>query len=178
MNKMELFRKSVLSFFIHSNCKNHLNGKNMKKTAVVVLAGILLSSCGPKPNNNNTIPIVGTWKLISGTLVENGDTVITDYTREVSFIKIINNTSFAFLEHDLKQGKDSTAVFVAGGGSYSLADSIYTEHLEYCNDRAWEGKDFPFVVTIRNDTLIQQGVEIVAEAGINRINTETYVRIK
>jgi len=149
----------------------------MKKLSIVVLAGILLSSCGTKSNINNTIPVAGTWKLISGTLIENGDTMVTDYTRKVSFIKIINDTHFAFLEHDLNQGNDSTAVFVAGGGSYSLADSIYTEHLEYCNDRAWEGNDFSFVVTVRNDTLIQQGVEIVTEAGINRLNTETYVRV-
>jgi hypothetical protein len=153
----------------------------MKKPFIILLAGILLASCGTKSTNTNTrgasIPVVGTWKLISGTLIENGDTMVTDYTRNVSFIKIINDTHFAFLEHDLNYGKDSTAVFVAGGGSYSLADSIYTEHLEYCNDRTWEGNVFSFVVTVKNDTLIQRGVEKVEEAGVNRLNTEMYVRV-
>jgi len=96
----------------------------------------------------------------------------------VSFIKIINDTHFAFLQHDLSQGKDSSAVFVAGGGRYTLADSIYTEHLEYCSDRAWEGNDFSFVVTVKNDTLIQRGIEKVKEAGVNRMNIEMYVRAK
>ncbi len=121
---------------------------------------------------------MGTWRLISGTLIENGDTTVTGYTRNVSFIKIINNTHFAFLQHDLNQGRDSSAVFVAGGGRYTLADSIYTENLEYCTDRVWEGNDFSFVITVRNDTLIQRGIEKVKEAGVDRMNIEIYVREK
>lgn len=153
----------------------------MKKLLYLLSLTLLLASCGKKTVNSgakSTVPIVGTWRLISGTLIENGDTTITGYTRNVSFIKILNNTHFAFLQHDLSQGKDSSAVFVAGGGRYALADSIYTEHLEYCNDRVWEGNDFSFVVTVRNDTLIQRGIEKVKEAGVNRMNIEMYVREK
>lgn len=141
---------------------------------------ILLASCGEKnnPGSNSAAPVAGTWRLISGTLIENGDTTVTGYTKNVSFIKIINNTHFAFLQHDLTKGKDSSAVFVAGGGRYTLADSVYTEHLEYCSDRAWEGNDFSFVVTVKNDTLIQRGIEKVQEAGVNRMNIEMYVREK
>jgi len=124
-----------------------------------------------------SVPITGTWKLLTGMLIEAGDTVVTDYTMNMSFIKIINATHFAFLQHDLNQGKDSAAVFVAGGGRYSLTDSLYTEHLEYCSDRAWEGNDFSFTVSVKNDTLIQQGVEKLEEAGVNRLNIEKYVRI-
>jgi hypothetical protein len=153
----------------------------MKNLLVIVIVGILLASCTSESTNNSkkpSLPITGTWKLIRGTLVENGKTTITDYTRNVSFIKIINDSHFAFLQHDLKQGKDSSAVFVAGGGRYTLADSLYTEHLEYCNDRVWEGNDFSFVITIKNDTLTQTGIEKVKEAGVNRLNTETYARVK
>ncbi len=99
------------------------------------------------------IPITGTWKLITGTLIEKGDTVITDYTKKISFIKIINNTHFAFLQHDLNKGKDSVPVFTSGGGAYSLKDSMYTEYLEYCTAREWEGNDFSFTISLRNDTL-------------------------
>jgi hypothetical protein len=153
----------------------------MKKLLFFLALTIVLASCGKRtnsPESKSIIPIIGSWKLISGTLVENGDTTVTGYTKNVSFIKIINDTHFAFLEHDLSRGKDSSAVFVAGGGRYTLADSIYTEHLEYCNDRVWEGNDFSFVVTVKNDTLIQRGIEKVKEAGVNRMNIEMYVRIK
>ena len=90
-----------------------------------------------------------------------------------------NDTHFAFLKHDLNKGKDTaTASFGSGGGSYTLTDSSYTEHLEYCNDRQWEGNDFTFTITIKNDTLIQSGIEKVEGAGINRLNIEKYVRMK
>ena len=124
------------------------------------------------------IPIVGTWQLITGTIIEKGDTVVTDYTKNISFLKIINDTHFAFLQHDLNKGKDSAAVFVSGGGAYSLTDSLYTEHLEYCSARDWEGNDFTFTITIKEDTLIQSGVEKVENAGVNRVNIEKYIRVK
>jgi len=153
----------------------------MTKQILILVIGILLASCGLRSKDSReqkgNVTISGTWKLISGTLIEKGDTTVTEYTKNLSFIKIINDTHFAFLEHDLNQGKDSTAVFVAGGGSYSLVDSVYTEHLEYCNDRAWEGNDFSFVVTVKNDTLIQSGLEKVEEADVNRLNIEKYVRL-
>lgn len=127
-----------------------------------------------KPN-----PMLGTWRLLAGTTVEKGDSTVTDYTQKQSFVKIINETHFAFLLHDLQNGKDSTtAVFAAGGGTYTLSDSTYTEHLEYCSDRAWEGHDFPFTVKISGDTLVQRGVEKVEKEGIERLNIERYVRVK
>lgn len=124
------------------------------------------------------LPIVGTWKLIRGTLIEKGDTVVTDYTRDRSFIKMINATHFSFITHDLNHGKDSAASFGAGAGTYTLKGDTYTEHLEYCKAREWEGHDFSFTLTIRQDTLVQRGVEKIESAGIDRLNIEEYVRVK
>ena len=139
-------------------------------------------SCESAGEKKEKAPIrndmVGTWQLLNGTVIEKGDTTVTDYTKNVSFIKIINDTHFAFLQHDLNKGKDSTAVFVAGGGTYSLKDSSYTERLQYCSARDWEGNDFSFTVSINGDTLIQRGVEKVESAGVNRMNIEKYVRVK
>jgi hypothetical protein len=152
----------------------------MRKHFILLAWAVFVVSCGVKPGKTEhmpSVPMAGTWKLLSGTLIEAGDTMVTDYTKNMSFIKIINASHFAFLQHDLSQGKDTTAAFVAGGGRYTLTDSLYTEHLEYCSDRAWEGNDFSFTVTVKNDTLIQQGVERVQEAGVNRLNIEKYVRI-
>lgn len=128
-----------------------------------------------EPGISDAINLKGTWKLLTGTLIEKGDTVVTDYTKDRSFIKIINDSHFAFLSHTL--GKD-TADFTAGGGSYTLAGNKYTEHLEYCNAKEWEGHDFTFTVTINSDTLVQSGVEKIEAEGINRINTEKYIRVK
>jgi hypothetical protein len=140
---------------------------------------VLVVACNSRPvlNDTNQVPMEGSWKLLSGTLIEKGDTVITDYTKAVSFIKIINKTHFSFLKHDLNKGKDSTASFDAGGGTYTLKNSVYTENLEYCNAREWEGNSFKFTVSIHNDTLIQTGIEKIEKTGINRLNIEKYLRI-
>jgi hypothetical protein len=149
----------------------------MKITLSFLLCCLILVSCTQKPESvKQQLPLNGTWKLLSGTLIENGDTTVTEYTAGVSFIKIINDDHFAFLQHDLNHGADSSAVFVAGGGPYTLKDSLYTEHLEYCNDRGWEGHDFSFVVSVKNDTLIQKGMEVIPEKGVNRLNIEVYVK--
>jgi len=150
------------------------------KIGLILIASAFLISWGlkSKMESEKRLPIAGTWKLISGTLIEKSDTTVTWYTKNISFIKIINDTHFAFLSHDLNKGKDSSAMYSSGGGSYSLKDNQYTEHLEYCSAREWEGNDFSFTITIHNDTLIQKGIEKVADAGVDRLNIEKYVRWK
>jgi hypothetical protein len=137
---------------------------------------LLFISC----NNTKTSPLItGTWQLQTGTVIEKSDTTVTDYTQNKKFIKIINDTHFAFLGHDLNKGKDSANAFYStGGGTYTLTDSSYTEHLEYCSDRNWENNKFEFTIRINNDTLIQQGVEKIEATGVNRYNIEKYVRMK
>ena len=152
----------------------------MKSLQTALLATVMISilcSCQSEQKENKPNSITGTWQLVHAMLIEKGDTTITDYTKKQSFIKILNDSHFAFLQHDLNGGKDS-AVFVAGGGTYTLKDSTYTEHLAYCSAREWEGHDFPFTITIKGDTLTQTGVEKVEAAGVNRLNSETYVRVK
>lgn len=154
----------------------------MKFKSLFVALSILLISCvleKEKPGvTENQNSITGTWQLLKGTTITNGDTAVTDYTQNTSFIKIINDTHFAFLHHDLTKGKDSAAVFVSGGGTYSLNNSSYTENLQYCSAREWEGNDFAFTITINNDTLTQQGIEKVESAGVDRMNIEQYIRVK
>lgn len=146
----------------------------------ILISSFLLScdsSSGPGNEDRESMSIEGTWELISGTIIEKEDTTITDYTKGQKMIKIINATHFAFLRHDLNKGKDS-AVYSSGGGRYTLADSQYTEHLDFCSAREWEGHSFQFTVVIKNDTLTQTGVEKLENLGINRLNIEIYRRVK
>jgi hypothetical protein len=124
------------------------------------------------PSNKFT----GAWQLVEGIVITGKDTVATDYTGDTSLLKIITPTHFAFLMHDKKQGKDSTAYFVAGGGRCELTDSTYTEHLDYCNARDWEGHTFRFQMSFENDTLVQHGRENAEGAGVDRVIIEKYVR--
>jgi len=149
----------------------------MLKLSITFLFCVCLTACKEKPESNlkTTPSIQGTWKLLTGTLIEKGDTVVSDYTKDKSFIKIINDSHFSFLSHTLR--KDTTD-FSAGGGSYTVNGNNYTEHLEYCSAKEWEGHDFTFTVMITNDTLIQTGIEKIESQGIDRINTEKYIRDK
>ena len=144
-------------------------------TTIFVALTLILSSCHNE-NKNTALPIKGTWRLLKGTIVEKGDTTVTDYTKNLSFIKIINDSHFAFLKHDLSKGKGASEAFDAGGGTYTLKDSTYTERLEYYKLKEWEGGVFEFKITLKNDTLTQTGIEKIESTEINRINTEVYVR--
>ena len=79
--------------------------------------------------------------------------------------------------HDLTKGKDAVPFYSSGGGTYTLQDSNYTEHLQYCSDRAWEGNDFHFTIRFQHDTLVQQGLEKIDSIGVNRINIEKYIKV-
>jgi hypothetical protein len=148
--------------------------------SLIVFAALFVCCVEKKQINKNPLAdsFIGTWQLISETKIVQADTTYLPADAEQRMIKIINPTHFSFLKHDLKKGQDSIKVFVAGGGTYLLKDNHYTEHLEYCNFREWEANSFDFEISIKNDTLIQQGREKVEGIGIDRIIIEKYVRTK
>jgi hypothetical protein len=139
-----------------------------------IAATCLLYSCATKQTET---PLVGTWELISATATE-GDSTYSTFDANRKMIKLINATHFAFLNHAVQPGSDTAADrFSAGGGKYSLVDSVYTEELDYYVDKAWENNKFKFVVSISNDTLVQKGVEKVEKLGIDRVIVEKYKRV-
>ncbi|MDB5122885.1 MAG: hypothetical protein JWP94_1014 [Mucilaginibacter sp.] len=148
----------------------------LKKLITLLFAVAIISSC--KTKTEQSISLNGTWQLVSGTTITKGVSSVTDYTKNQQMIKIVNDTHFAFLKHDLHTSKDSANHFDAGGGAYTLTGDKYTEHLDYYSDKNWEGKPFTFTVSIKGDTLIQQGVEKVEKEGIDRVIIEKYLKLK
>ena len=143
--------------------------------SMTVLVGMLCTGCTTRPTQP---PIVGTWELVAATTTEK-DTTFSTFEGKNKFIKIINPTHFAFLNHSLRAKEDTSAgTFTAGGGAYTLVDSVYTEHLDYYIDRKWENNKFEFVVTMKGDTLVQKGIEKQDKLGIDRVIVETYKRVK
>lgn len=141
-----------------------------------VLITIALS-CTNQPKQTQ-LPIIGTWELISATSTGKNITVST-FNPATKMIKIINPTHFAFFSHAIGGGKDSANnQFSAGGGAYTLADSTYTENLEYFGDPRWENHKFTFTVSLSGDTLTQKGVEKIDSLGVDHIIVEKYKRIK
>jgi hypothetical protein len=153
----------------------------MKQGIGFILITAILLSCHSASDHEMPVksvtPIEGTWELISGEIIIKDDTAFTDYTRDQKMIKIINGSHFAFLKHDLNKGKDS-AIYGSGGGTYTLVDSTYTEQLDYCSDREWEGHSFKFKISISNDTLVQTGIEKLEKLGVDQVIIEKYMRLK
>jgi len=150
------------------------------KFTILLFVSALLFSCEYKANDDrqSSINLNGTWQLITGTTITKGVSAVTDYTKGQKFLKIINDTHFVFIRHDLNVKKDSSNHFDAGGGSYTLKGDKYTEHLDFYTDKNWEGKSFDFTVSLKNDTLTQRGMEKVEKENINREIIEKYVKVK
>ncbi|MEQ8473169.1 MAG: hypothetical protein RIC35_18380 [Marinoscillum sp.] len=149
------------------------------KTLFYLLLAVAIAGCTSSTNTSAIPYIQRTWLLLNATTIQGNDTSFTDYTANQKFIKIINATHFSFLKHDLEKGLDSTNnVFTAGAGSYTLKGTTYTENLEFCNYRPFEGHVFEFELTLIGDTLIQQGREKVEELGVDRIIIEKYVALE
>lgn len=146
---------------------------------LILLAIALVGSCQNQSEiqKNSPAPIMGTWELISATTIQGDSTHNKDLSNK-RMIKIINESHFAFLNHDLNKGQDSLGLFVAGGGTYELAQDTYTEFLEYCNYREWEQNTFEFTVEVKGDTLIQNGIEEIKELGVDRRIIEVYIKTK
>jgi hypothetical protein len=153
----------------------------MKKGMLVFIGMLVLNACKESVPEKET-PVVtnsleGTWKLVSATTIKKTDTTVTDFAAGQEMIKVINKSHFAFLRHDTNQGKD-TAIFSAGGGTYILEGDKYTELLQYCNDRGWEGHTFSFTVSVKEDTLLQTGVEKLEKENVDQFIIEKYLRVK
>lgn len=147
----------------------------MKTKATIFGLIIFLNfGCSSKSPNNNKLN--GTWQLVWSEANVNGKITRENMTGS-KMIKIINDTHFAFLNHDLNAGKDSNALFVAGGGTCKLTDSIYSEYLEYCNYREWEGLKVDFKVQLNQDTLILSGHEVKEDIKVNQFIREKYIKI-
>lgn len=147
----------------------------MKFNCILSLLAVTFAVAGCAKKEATT-PIIGTWELISATTTEK-DTTFSTFDPSHKMIKIINSTHFAFLNHAVTAGKDSVAnQFTAGGGRYTLTDSVYTEKLDYYIDPKWQNNTFEFVIKIVNDTLVQKGIEKVDKLGIDRVIVEKYKR--
>ncbi len=153
----------------------------MKRLFLILILIIIFISCSPnKPNsvietspntiNNN---IIGTWKLVYGEIREHDSITIKD-TSTSEFIKIINETHFAFFNQNLKNSED----YYAGAGTYTLNENDYVEVLSFFKNESFRGHTFAFNLEIKGDTLIQSGIEEIKETNIKRHIIEKYIKIE
>ena len=110
----------------------------------------------------------GVWQLVSGKA--NGQA----YPASTRSIKIITKGHFAVLSEEtrgvkeLKTAADSLQAFRtmgAGGGTYRLQGTTYTETLDYFADPAYAGRSVSFTCRTEGDRFFQTGSFPVFENG-------------
>lgn len=154
----------------------------MRPEKLLAIFALTVASCHqaePADQKVTVLPIIGTWQLVSNKIITAGDTVIAfpEKGKDDIMIKMYNDTHFSFFRHDRQRGKVKAPVYDSGAGTYKLSGTAYSERLEYCNYREWENHDFNFKLIIRNDTLVQSGIEKIDSLKVNREIIETYVRL-
>ena len=92
---------------------------------LIVLVIAMVCNNQKNPQENESIPLLGTWELISSTTIQGDSLQHSDLTGK-KMIKIINKSHFAFFNHDINKEKDSLTFFVSGGGKYQLKGNQYT----------------------------------------------------
>ena len=147
----------------------------MRNILVVVIITFFFIGCSEvdkKSSEKVENEIKGTWKLVYGEIKE-GDSVQIKELSNTEFIKIINDSHFAFFN----QRKDSEEDYYGGAGTYKLVGSNYTEKLEFIGAKTIRGHEFSFQIEFKGDTLIQHGLEEVEAANIKRYIVEKYIRL-
>ena len=140
---------------------------------IVIPICLLLVACTQTEKKKEVHPVVGSWQLVYAHIEQNDSIEVKDLENS-SFIKIINDTHFAFLN----QVPETREGFYGGAGTYTLVGDEYAEILEYVGNPVLRGHEFSFKVEFKGDTLIQSGVEKVEAAGMDRYIVEKYLRIK
>lgn len=151
----------------------------MKNILFLLLFTSLLSACShvnnsaTKTEHKEFNELIGSWKLVYNEIRVNDTVEVKDLSNS-NFIKIINNSHFAFFN----QVEGKAEGFYGGGGSYTLEGDKYIEHLDYISQVNFRNHVFPFTIEIKGDSLIQYGLEEVKEANIKRFIVEKYLRVK
>jgi len=84
-----------------------------------------------------TSPLVGTWKLVSGTM-SLGDSTLADDMSKMEAMKIVTPTHFAVFNKDISTGDIGSA----GAGTVKVAGNDYTETITHATGT---GNKYPIV---------------------------------
>jgi hypothetical protein len=124
----------------------------MKKTlfafaiVIVIAAAAFVAPSHLHRRSTMTSQLNGAWELVSGQPLPKG-------ARDM---KIISEGHFMFTAYDTQTGKP----LYSAGGTYVLAGSSYTEHMDFASDKIAAGligKDQQFTVKVDGDGFTQTG---------------------
>lgn len=120
------------------------------KNFILLLSAIFLFSCQPHSQNQS---IVGTWKLVSGASVINGDSTlrVPNYG-EIVQLKSWSKETFVFAGKTINNNKTN---YSFGNGEYTLQGNQYTEMIHTHVSPSYEGINLKLHIELDGDTLTQ-----------------------
>ncbi len=100
-------------------------------------------------------PLEGSWEYVTRRLIY-ADTVVTESLHPGPSKKILNSTHFAFGRQTIVKGEPQEDVY-AGGGRYTLEDSVYTEYIEYHSSVGMVGQTVQYNSRIEGELWFMSG---------------------
>ena len=152
----------------------------MKYSLVLASLSVLLVSCTcPEPERNE---LEGVWKLVEGTMVSPDTTTVTT-AEELYMMKVITKSHFFFIEQrpgraDFTDGGsddellEAAKTFFAGGGTYTLDEDTYTEHIEMFFHPNFVATSIAFDYEVDGDRFVQSGIFPTKDVGLLDYNME------
>ena len=120
-----------------------------------VLLSLLLLFCTAGSFAQNKMQLVGTWKLISGKMIQ-GDSTFPYDNKTSDAMKIVTLTHFAVFSQNISDSSFEHA----GAGTVEMDGKNYTEHLMYTDTKAMIGKAAKFTYRLEgNKWYIKGGIE-------------------
>lgn len=114
-------------------------------TATTLLIACIFSSCVQKPSS----PLAGAWELVEGEMI-NQDTVLHyPVSAAAKHMKILTETYFATIWQDTTNSHPAYPGM--NGGTYTLVDSMYTEHHDYFTNPSRIGSTNYYKVRFEED---------------------------
>jgi hypothetical protein len=120
--------------------------KKVLLVSAITLSAMLVAPSQTSSDQAKKSPVEGTWEFVAAPR-------LSPPRKE---IKIILGGHFVFARYNAETGN----LIYAGGGTYTLNSTSYTEHVDFMSQtisKGLVGKDQPFTVTVEGDTLSQTG---------------------
>jgi len=96
--------------------------------------------------SNSSNPFVGAWELVSGSFVDENNTVINYEEAEVKSLKVLSETKFSFIT------SSKGAFYAAGGGDYFVENDRYAEIPSYASQPSMISQRYEFQYELEGDT--------------------------
>ena len=116
---------------------------------ILAICSILTLAICISCNEEQTYPLEGAWELVKGESKTEDSTISYPMTPHGKHMKLLTKTHFTTVAMDTTYPHPAYPSF--NGGTYTLANGIYTERLEYLSEPSGLGSIAYFKIKIEDD---------------------------